>query len=296
MIALMGVQTFPTLDCRAPRRQLPVDAGAFHESMLPDGTLWTSFYRIGRDYLLRFPDLADFVVSASGTEVTAYPAPGISRPTVEHLHLNQVVPLALSRRWKLVLHASAVAIEDFAVVFLGISGRGKSTLAASFSTSGYRFLTDDGLLVDKGEEGYIVHPGHASIRLWNDSREALVPDSTQAAPPLDYTPKTRLLADGEVAFCDTSLPLRCMYLLGEGNAVVVAPLSGRDAMIELVRHSFLLDIDEREMLSHQFAQLSALVDVPMFFRLDYPRRYEVLPQVRDVVIRHAAEPGPPKPP
>ena len=291
MIALMGVLTLPTLDYRATRRQLPLNSGPFHEWVFPNGTRWTSFHRIGRDYLLRFPHLADFVVSADGTHVSAHPAPGVSRQTVEHLHLNQVVPLALSRQLKLVLHASAVEIGDFAVAFLGVSGRGKSTLAASFSASGYRFLTDDGLLVDRQEDGYIVHPGHPSIRLWDDSREALVPDSTRAAPPVDYTPKARLLADHEVTFCDAERPLRCMYFLGEGNAdvVTIAPISGRDAMIELVRHSFLLDIEEREILAHHFGQLTALVETPMFFRLDYRRRYDVLPQVREAVVAHSTK-------
>lgn len=240
--------------------------------------------------MLRFPELADFVVSADGTAVTAHPVAGVSAQTIEHLYLNQVLPLALSRQWKLVLHASAVEVEDSAVAFLGMSGRGKSTLAASFSTSGYRFLTDDGLLLEKEEGGYTIHPSHPSIRLWDDSRAALMPADTDAAPPIDYTPKSRLLAGDTVAFCGTARALRCMYVLGEGTAdtVTIAPLGGRDAMIELVRHSFLLDIEEREMLKRHFAQLSELVKASAFFRLDYPRRYEALPAVRAAVARHHA--------
>jgi hypothetical protein len=58
-------------------------------------------------------------------------------------------------------------------------------------------------------------------------------------------------------------------------------------MIKRVRHSFLLDIEAREMLMHHFGQLTELARSPMFFRLDYPKQYAVLPQVRDAVIRHA---------
>jgi hypothetical protein len=94
-----------------------------------------------------------------------------------------------------------------------------------------------------------------------------------------------------VAHCDVARPLRCVYFLGEGDTdtVLIEPVSGRDAMIELVKNCFLLDIEEREMLILHFGQLSELARIPMFFRLDYPRRYEWLPQVRDVVIRHASE-------
>jgi hypothetical protein len=269
---------------------MPIGIDSFNRWVFPDGTLWTSFYHTGQDYLLRFPDLADFTVSSDGLEVTAYPVPGVSEQTIEHLYLNQVLPLALSRQFKLVLHASAVEIENFAVAFLGVSGRGKSTLAASFSTSGCRFLTDDGLQLEKGPDGYLIQPSHPSIRLWDDSRQALIPDTAQAAPPVDFTPKSRFLADDEVAYCDVARPLRCVYFLGEGDTdtVSIEPVSGRDAMIDLVRHSFLLDIEAREMLMHHFGQLTELAKNPMFFRLDYPRQYEMLPQVRNAVIRHAA--------
>jgi len=253
--------------------------------------VWTNFYRDGNHYMLRFPDLADFAVSASGMEVAVYPVPGVSDSTVEHLYLNQVLPLAMSRQWKLVLHASAVEVENGAVAFVGASGRGKSTLAASFATSGYRFLTDDGLQLEKGGEGYLVQPSDASIRLWDDSREELIPQATHASPAVDYTPKVRLLADDEVAFCDVARPLRCIYFLGEGEVddISLHEARGRDVMIELVRHSFLLDIEEREMLTCHFGQLAELARAARFVRLDFPRRYEALPKVRDAVIRHAAE-------
>jgi len=43
---------------------------------VPDGTLWTQFYRTDSGYLLRFPGLADFTLSPAGLDVTATPFPG----------------------------------------------------------------------------------------------------------------------------------------------------------------------------------------------------------------------------
>jgi hypothetical protein len=261
----------------------------FHAWRYPDGRLWAGFYRTGTGYVLRFPGLADFAVSHDGSTISSDPAPGVSPQTIEHLYLNQVLPLALSRQSKLVLHASAVEVDDEAVAFLGLSGRGKSTLAASFATAGYRFLTDDGLHVEALDGAYLVQPSHPSIRLWDDSRAALMPTATAAAPPIDYTPKARLLAGGEVAFCSQARRLRRVYFLGDGQTetVVFDPVTGRDAMIELVRHSFILDCDEPDMLTRHFGQLSAMAALPLFFRLDYPRHYPALPAVRDAVARHA---------
>jgi hypothetical protein len=140
--------TEPLYNCRPARPQPPPEHPPLHEWAFPDGTLWTQFYRTQTGYLLRFPDLADFEVSADGRVVEGWPAPGVTEDTAQHLYLNQVLPLALSKQGKLVFHASAVEIHGVAVAFMGASGKGKSTLAAGFASAGYRFLTDDGLMVE----------------------------------------------------------------------------------------------------------------------------------------------------
>jgi hypothetical protein len=276
---------------RAERPLAPVGEAAFHQWVFPDGTLWTQFFRQGAGYLLRFPELADFEVSADGCTVQGFPAPGVSSPTVEHLYLNQVMPLALSRQGKLVLHGSAVDIGGQGVAFLGESGRGKSTLAASFATEGTRFLTDDGLLLEWVVDRCMILPSHPSIRLWEDSQDALVSERTAMAPAVSFTSKSRFLAGPGIAFCDEARPLRRLFFLGEGEVETptIEPLRPAEALIELVKHSFLLDIEARDMLARHFDDLSRLAALPIYYRLDYPRSYAALPLVREAVIRHVLE-------
>ena len=210
---------------------------------------------------------------------------------MQHLYLNQVLPLALSKQGKLVFHASAVEIDGGAVAFAGVSGRGKSTLAASFAIEGYRFLTDDGLVVEPAARGHVALPSHPSIRLWQDSEEALIAPGTPAAPPLSYTSKSRFLAGDRLAFCGEARPLRRVYFLGDGSAEAVAlrRLSGSEAMIEWVRHSFLLDVEEKPRLASHFDQVAALANEPIHYALDYPRRYGELARVRAAIVAHARE-------
>ena len=177
---------------------------------LPDGTLWTHFYRSDAGYLLRFPGLADFEVSGDGGQVQAWPAPGVTAATVEHLHLNQVVPLALSRQGKLMLHGSSVDVDGQGVAFVGVSGRGKSTLAASFATEGRRFLSDDGMHLEWADTQFQIIPSHPSVRLWEDSQDgAGRVGSTPMAPAIDFTTKARLLAGGDLAYCGRA-PSTCV--------------------------------------------------------------------------------------
>lgn len=272
--------------------QPTISSAPFYEWRHPDGTVSSQFYHADSRYLLRFPGLADFTVSADGQEVAVCPTPEASEPDIQHLYLNQVLPLAYSRQYKLILHASAVEVAQCAIAFLGESGRGKSTLAASFSTGGYRFLTDDGLHVENSQGGYFIQPSHPSIRLWDDSRVALIPES-EATPSMEKVSKVRLLAGAAVSFCDVPRLLQRVYFLGEDEvgSITIEPVSGRDAMLELVKNSFLLDIDARDMLTHHFCQLVEMVKTPMFYRLNYPREYEMLPKVREAVINHAATLG-----
>jgi hypothetical protein len=273
---------------------LPFFPQVSHQWTLPDGTLWLQFARSEDLHWLRFPGLADYQVSPDGLEVVQHAAAGTDETTLEHLFLNQVLPLAQSLQGELVFHASAVALNGGAVAFLGHSGRGKSTLAASFAASGHAFLTDDGLQLDRRDDGYWVEPSHPSIRLWSDSREALVHADAVLSPPVQYTPKSRVLSDDQLAACREPMPLRRVYFLGEGQAdgVVIEPMNPREALIGLVNHSFMLDTSTAQVMARHFDALSRMAALPIFFTLDYPRRYDLLDQVRHAVQQHSAQEGP----
>lgn len=275
----------------APRVQEAIGSAPFHEWMLPDGKPWTRFYRIGTGYLLRFPELADYEVAGADLAVSCHPAPGVTEPTSRHLYLNQVLPLVLSRQGKLVFHASCVEVAGRATVFVAESGGGKSTLAASFAAGGYRFLTDDGLVLEKAGGGFQVLPSHPSIRLWEDSQEALLAAKAAAAPPVQYTTKARFVAGEDFAFCDEPRPLARAYFLGDGSAKAIAieRIAPARAVLEWVKYSFLLDIEERPLLAAHFDQVADLADRVPCYRLDYPRTFEYLPRVKQAILQHLAE-------
>jgi hypothetical protein len=275
-----------------PRDQPPLTIEPFHVWRMPDGTDWALFFRGPSGYLVRFPRLADFEVSPDGKHVHAWPIPGTTGATLQQLHLNQVLPLALSKQGQIVLHASAVEISGQAVAFVGPSGRGKSTLAASFAMHGTGFLTDDGLhLVWRGEE-LMVLPSHPSIRLWEASRTALGTDTLQVAPPVAYTSKARYLAGAGLTFCAQARPLRRIYLLGTSATDVphLARAKPADAMMAMVRNSFLLDIEEHQVLARHFTDFARIAEMPIHYHLDYARHYDELPRLREIITRHLLEP------
>ena len=278
----------PQVEYGAARSQARLTTTPLLETSQADGEPWMAFYRRRRGYLVRIFKLVDFEVFSSGTQVTIHAVPGVSPHTVEHLYLNQALPLALSLQNKLVLHGSAVEIENLAVAFLGASGRGKSTLAASFSANGFRFLSDDGLLIDKEGNNFIIRPGHPSLRLRDDSREVIAKRPGQTESVIDHNAKSRFLADDKFSFCAENRALAHLYFLGDGSSagVSITPVSSQKSVIEMMRHCFLLGVDERELLAKNFQRLAELAREPIFFNLDYPRRFDFLGQVREAVVKN----------
>lgn len=269
-----------------PQLQAAIRRLPFHTWIVPPDIEWAAFFRTKKGIMIRFNRLADFEISAGGATVKCLPVPDIAHHTLEHLYRNQVLPLALSKLGKQVFHGSAVEVGTSAIAFLGESGRGKSTLAAGFASSGRRFLTDDGLIVEPGEQGScLALPSHPSIRLWRDSQEQLLDRSTPMAPAIEYTSKGQFLSGEYLPFCDTARPLRAAFFLGDGSstAITISRLTPPETMIAWVQHSFLLDVEDRDLLKQNFsgiAQLAAGIDC---YYLDYPRDYELLGQVMGAI-------------
>ena len=64
-------------------------------------------------------------------------------------------------------------------------------------------------------------------------------------------------------------------------------MSGAEAMMEWVKHSFLLDVEEKPRLASHFDQIARLAHEGIHYNLDYPRHYEGLTRVRRAIVEHA---------
>jgi len=277
----------------AARQQAMLGTTPFHCYTVDDDAVWTEFHRTDTGYLLRFPNLADFEVSADGTEVVAYPANAADDDTVEHLYVNQLVPLALSRQGQPTFHASVVAISGGAVAFLGKTGMGKSTLAASFALNESPFLSDDALLVEETSSGCNVLPSHATLRLWEDSVTALVKVNKPKTTSISYSSKARLLAGEALAHSAEPQPLLAAYLLEseEASEIDIRTLTGMNRHMAWVNNSFLLDVEDPDLLERHFDWTHRIACKVPTFTLNYPRDYGILPDIRNAVRQHAANAG-----
>jgi hypothetical protein len=261
-----------------------------HHWYSPDGTVWLAFAHIETGHLLRFPKLADFVISTDARSVCCYPGSDVPYATVRHLLLNQVIPLVLSQLGRLVLHAAACDTPHGAIAYLGTTGTGKSTLAASFGLQGFPILADDCLLVEEQNGAVLGRPSYPGIRLWPESVSALFTRKPALQPLAHYTEKRRLLFEQPQP--KGPVPLAAIYRLsqpdetGESTEIAIEPMRTSEALLEIIKHTFQLDTTDQQILRRGFRQYEWLAKSVPFFRLAFPRQHAYLPAVNRAILSH----------
>ncbi|MBM4466884.1 MAG: hypothetical protein FJ014_15260 [Chloroflexi bacterium] len=248
-------------------------------------------YRLDACDVLRFTHVTDFYLWLD--RIVCH----LLDPTQDHMvgiHLlGTVLSFWLERQGIPALHASAVVADGRVAAFLSCSTSGKSVLAAALMQGGYPLLTDDILPVERSGGAFVGRPGYPQIRLWPDEAQHFLghyQDLERVHPELSKR-RVPVGPDGFGTFCDESQPLACIYLPERrdpaqwGTEIEITPVSPRDAVIELVRHSFTPRVVEAIGLQPQrldfFAQM--VQQVPMR-RLAYPSGFEHLPRVREAIL------------
>jgi len=255
-----------------------------------DGEVLTSFAKQSNDFYLRFPNIADFLITNKGKEIICYRNIHTGEDTVRHLLLDQVIPRVLSHQDNIILHASAVMFGISCVIFIGESGMGKSTLAASFHQNNYPIITDDCLLVKFARNKLFCTPNYSGARLWEDSYQSVVNSEVNVKYTSDYSSKRRLILHRNPE--KSEVPVNTIFILDQSvhsagphqDKVQLEPICGANMFINLVMNSFHLDITDLEKISSQFNHYGDIVNADLKnYRLHYPRDHNMLDKVRNVI-------------
>jgi len=156
---------------------------------------------------------------------------------------------------------------------------------------GHPLLTDDFLAVSLPGEEAVAHPGFPQMRMWPDLANHFLGGHAHLPLVVPETDKRRV-AVGEEAFgtfCTDDTPLSRLYLperVDDSQAPIhVEPIPPQQALIELVRESFLSTVLEKAGLHRErFARLVSLVGHTPMARLVYPSGLDRLPEVRQAIL------------
>lgn len=202
--------------------------------------------------------------------------------------LGAVMGVILHQRGFLVLHASAVALEGAAIAFIGHKRWGKSTMAATLHNRGHSLIADDVVALDVQPQHPVrVQPAFPQIKLWPDA-VTCIGKTPEDLPRLGARLEKRnhQLSTG---FMADILPLKHIYVLGQGDDIEIVPLQAQDILQHLMQNSYVTRFDQ-ELLQEQgathFKQLTVLAQQVPLSRLLRPASLGLLPDIATLVEEH----------
>lgn len=257
-----------------------------------DFSMEKSFLSLSEDngfteIVLTAPGVAQFTIR-SGKEVVVQPDLNGSSSIIPLYLTGSVLSLLLFQRGLLVLHGSVVTINGNGIVFLGHSGAGKSSMAAScLQMAGNLLVADDAAVIRFAKETVIVEPGFPRLKVNNETALALNMASSELTRLEPAITEESALHLGE-RFCRDAVPLKALYLLEEGDREEeLEPLPSAAALIQLLQHTIPSRYGENGG-SRQFHQLSTVLrSIPVFiFRR--PKNLSRLHLAPQILAEHLA--------
>lgn len=189
-------------------------------------------------FLLTMPGLARYLAQNGEQIVVEYLAEDRDSE-VRLFLLGSVWAALLHQRSLLVLHASAVVTPQGAILFLGRSSTGKSSLAAAlYQQKGFPVLADDlvALRIEQGQAWAL--PGFPHLHLWPDILVQLgIPPEAVTRPRPGLPKRAWPTPDG---FRSDPQPVRALYLLTTHmeNDFVVEQVQGMKRFSTLLHNTF----------------------------------------------------------
>ncbi len=219
-----------------------------------------------------------------GREIVVDLLPHAEMGVVRTLLAGRFMGYLLRQRGCLPLHASAVAINGQAVLFLGESGAGKSTTAAAFYRRGHKVLADDVAAVRPANSGLELQPAWPGLRLLQNSLDAIGAET----PPSDFCDEKHVYRLKSPVLAGP-LPVKRMYFLdyhpsGGSLAVRSSALSGLSVVALLNAHSLLRSWRADHALRQINLDRAAAVGTAGHVRrLTRARSLDLLPRLVDFV-------------
>ena len=184
-------------------------------------------YVYEKDVYIVWKQLGIFLVR-DGKEIIVDPCDNVDESYLRLVILGAALAALLHQRGLLILHASAVNINNRVIAFVGDKGWGKSTMAAALCVRGHQLMADDIVALNFATgSAPMVLPGFPQLKLWPDAADAVGYDS-EVLPLLNVGGVKR--AQRFEKYSSSSLPLSRLYVLAIGHKIEIEPLSRPQAL------------------------------------------------------------------
>lgn len=226
---------------------------------------------------------------ANGATIRIAPAPDAQARELRLFTLGSAWGALGYQRGLAMLHGSAIAVEDGAVLFVGYSTQGKSTMAGALLARGHQLVADDLSRVDPPQgngSAPLLHPSAARIKLWD---VAIAHLGWQERPrEQDHFRDNKFHLTVSKGVDRAPLPLKAIYSLDWGDQIAFSRLRGGVALQELLSKSLYRPefLEIMGCFADQVRQCTACAQAVPIWGLERPRDFARLDAVCDALERH----------
>jgi hypothetical protein len=232
----------------------------------------------GAFYRFHYMEDIDYVLSRDGKRLWIRWSKTVAESDIFSYLLGPIMGFVLRVHGFVCLHASAVAVNRHAVVFIGHISAGKSTTAMAMGRLGYPIISDDIVPIYENAGVTYAQSGYPRMRL-RQSSLPMLSNLNRDLPPLPKAEgEGRLhleLSSGGYQFQSNPLPIGAIYLLADRSADPdvprVEPVSPLDGIMGIVANTYITRFLDASMRAKELQELSQLVN-QVAVRKVYPHR------------------------
>jgi hypothetical protein len=252
---------------------------------LDKATVRGNYFQAKPNHLLfHIEGIASYYI-LNGERIIIDPDPEASEDHIRLFLLGSSFGALLHQLGLLVIHASAIATDQGAVLFVGESGHGKSTTAIGFCQRGYSLISDDVCTLALDDQLVpVVYPSYPQVNLWETSIQKLGETTTplrKIRPDMD-----KYAIELRETFYPMPSTLFHIYDLhtSENTDLELHPLEGADkfgVMLDNTYRAFFMDgLEMRPKHFELAAEIARKTDVSRLIR---PRSQFLLDETLDLL-------------
>ncbi|MES2355333.1 MAG: hypothetical protein V4568_13245 [Pseudomonadota bacterium] len=239
----------------------------------------------GQRFLFEVPGVARFLVN-DGRAITIELNEASTKEDAAPFLLGTGIGAILHQRGELLLHGSAVALNNRAVILSGPTGAGKSTVAAALCKAGFQFLSDDVSVIrfDSDDHPVVTSDGRQH-KLWSDSIQHLSLADRQRNVVREKIHK--FYVDPPRSNAAALLPVVAVFLLDKvtppdpPSIIQLSPVNAAPLLRENVFKSSLAQHMGRN--GALFGQIASLLRHSAVFRLERARGFDRINETLETI-------------
>ncbi len=236
--------------------------------------------------ILLVPEVGLFFVH-NGKEIIMDIIEGVDEETIRLYLLGTCMGIILQQRKRVAMHGSCVCKKGHALLIMGDSGAGKTSLAAEFLARGWKLMSDDVTPIRNESDFMYVQSSYPGQKMWVDTIERSHSEDRVVDRVIrEDDGRQKFQLNAKKVFVNKELPLKyAVMIVPQGDTLCMGEITGflkTDILMRNVYRRYL--VTDKEGQVKQFDTCLKLAKQTKIFLIERPLEKETIKEIADWLI------------